>query len=135
MKKNDPVDLIAIIVDCALAYVKRVSDLLHLASLEAQLALRTLVVIAMAIFLLSSLITVFWISLQTLIFIGLLALHFSAIAAGLIVVGINLVVLTSVFIYIYSIKENLFFHATRNQLAGKHTPMEDPDYEKITTEN
>lgn len=120
--------------DLFAAYLKRITDLLHLAALEAQLAIKSLVVISMLTFLLSSIITVTWLSLLGLVFFYLTSIAFSSLAACSVVVGLNIIVLFLIFYFIYRLKENLFFPSTRHQLQP-FLKQDDIEHERITTQN
>ena len=133
-KKNQP-DIFAVLIDFIICYIKRISDLIDLAALEAQLAFKSLVLIAVLIFLLSSAVTVCWLSVLVLIFFYLLSLHFSLLATSMMIVGINLVVIGLIFFMIYRIKPYLFFPSTVEQLNHSVISSTELQHEKITTKN
>jgi len=136
MRKKKTKDLITIASDFVLAYAKRVSELIQLASLEAQLALKTLVVMAIMIFLLSSIVTALFIAILALLFVTLVSLNVNLLAASLVVVGVCVGSLAFVIIYLYKIRENLLFRATCNQLNRKKTTsVDEKNHEKATTKN
>ncbi len=134
-KKNQNRSIIRSLVAFVVGYIKQISDLLHLAALEAQLAFKTLIVIVFLIFLLGSVITASWLSVLTLIFFGLLALDFSLLSASFIVVCINVLVLCLICYVIYKIKANLFFPGTVEQLSHPQKNIMELKHEKVTTEN
>jgi|GEM_PF-4031055 len=113
--------ILSVVTDLILSYATYVVDLAHLAALEAELAVKTFLVLAVLIFLLGSIITVSWLSILVWIFFYLVALHFSLLKAWSIIVGINLVVFIALGITIYRLKDRLFFPETRAQLHSKRT--------------
>lgn len=131
----DDNSIFSAITDLVLFYIKRVSDLVHLAALEAQLALRTLVVIAILIFITTSLLTVCWASLLTFIFFYLVSIQFSNLLASGIIFFINVIVLATIVFAIYKIKDNLFFPATTKQLSEHNVSKLETKHEQITTKN
>ena len=135
MEDEDIPSTLTVIIDLVITYMKRVNDLLHLAALEAQLALRTLVMIAILIFVLGTILTGFWLSILAFIFFYLESLHFSTLSASAMLVGINIFTLAGILAVIYKIKENLFFQETRNQLNMNQHTMEELKNERITNEN
>ena len=112
---DDHYNLLTAITNLVLLYIKRVSDLVNLAAIEAQLALKTLVILAILIFIVGSLLTACWITILTFIFFYLVSLNLSYLISSAIIVGINITVLAIVLFIIYKIKDNLFFPATRHQ--------------------
>jgi hypothetical protein len=127
--------IITIVADLVASYVQRISDLIHLATLEAQLAFRTLILIAMLIFLFGAILTAGWLSVLACLFIYLTSLHFSALTSSLVIVAINAGVLMSIVLVIYRIKKNLFFPSTRQQLQQVDIIPEDVENERLTAEN
>jgi uncharacterized membrane protein YqjE len=116
MDEDKGISIISVITDLVSSYVERVSDLVNLAALEAQLAVKSLVAICMLIFVISSILTAFWITLLAFIFFCLVSLDYSQMLASLVLVIINIVMLSFLFYVIYRLKNNLFFPATREQL-------------------
>lgn len=98
--------------------VRRVTDLVQLIGLETKLAGRTLVRIIILMFVMIVLIIATWIAILVMIFTFLIAFHFSALTAAIIITLLNLILLIAVIIAILRIKENLFFPATRRQLSN-----------------
>ena len=133
-KEKNP-GFLAILADLVFSCVKRVSDLVHLAALEAQLALKTLVLIAVLVFLMGSVITALWLSVLTLIFVYLLSLHFSLLSASLVLVTINILVLSLICYVIIKVKTNLFFPGTMEQLGHSSIPSAELEHERITSKN
>lgn len=111
--------IISIIVDVIISQMKRVTDLLHLAALEAQLTLKTLAILAVLIYLLGSVITVCWLCLLALLFLYLLSIPIRVLSACAIIVGINLAVLACLLGMMYRLKKRLLFPATRRQLLSR----------------
>ena len=132
---DDNNSILSVITNLVLLYIKRVGDLIHLAALEAQLALRTLVMIAVLIFVTGSLLTVCWASLLTCLFFYLVSIQFSYLSASAIIFLINVAALAGIAFLIYKIKDNLFFPATTKQLSHKNLSELDVKHEQVTTEN
>ena len=112
-------NIISIISDVILLQIKRIGDLLDLAALEAELALKTLVILAVLIFILGAVITVSWLSIIALLFIYLLSLHMSMLSAIAVVVAVNLFVLISLCIIMFKLKARLFFPVIRRQVISR----------------
>ena len=98
---------------------KYVGDLVLLAKLEAQLARKSLVYIAILsfigfIFLLST-----WFGIFIFIVISLIALGLPLLGALAATIGINLLLLAIIGLWIFKLKSNLYFSATRKQLSFK----------------
>jgi len=121
------------LIEFIVGSIKWISDLVHLAALEAQLAVKTLVILAVLVFILGTVMTACWLSVLAVIFFYLLSLHFSMLTASLCLVGINMLILGLLAITMYKLKANLFFPNTREQL--NHHGKEVQVNAQITTEN
>lgn len=117
MPKRKPLGLINVAIHLIQAYVNRFIDLTQLASLEARLAVKTLVMIAIMAVVMLVFIASTWGSLQLLFFFYLISLKFTFISASLMLVGLNFIVLLTIGLYIKRIKRHLYFPATRKQLV------------------
>jgi hypothetical protein len=134
MSKAKP-GIISTVFDLISSYIKRVSDLTRLMKLEAQLAVKTLAVIGILIFIMGSVLTTFWLSVLIVLFFYLLSLHYTLLGAALFIAGVNLILLTSIFLVIYKIKDNLFFKHTIHQMTFKPIDQDEATHERIATEN
>src|SRR5579864_9487006 len=76
--------------------IQQISDFLQLAALEARLALKTLVLMAILVFVLSSVLTALWVSIQVALFFVLVSFHFSLLSASLMMVGVNMAALVGI---------------------------------------
>lgn len=133
-KKRKKLTIVKSLIEFVLGCIKQISDLLHLAALEAQLAFKTLITLAVLIFILSSVITVSWLSVLVMVFFALLSAGFSLLSASVVIVCINLAVIGLIGFVFYKIKPNLFFPGTREQLHHPQQHME-LKHEKVTTED
>jgi hypothetical protein len=114
------------------AYLNRLSDIMHLASLEARLALKTLVSLTLLFFFLFILLLSSWLSVMMLLFVTLLSWHYSLIFSAAIITVLNLSLLIIGTLYSLKLKRNLFFPATRKHIylisvANKDGNHEQPD--------
>ena len=103
-------------INIFLAYIKRLSDIAQLASLEARLAARTLFCLISLFFVLFILVTASWFSILFLICSYTLSLGYSLFFSATILCGLNLLLLAIIAIAIIRIKRNLFFPATRREI-------------------
>lgn len=110
--------LILIIKNLAQMYLNRLGNIAQLASLEAQLARKTLATIVFLFLILAFLLISTWMSLLLLLFIYLISLHYSLLFASSVIVGLNIILLLVIVLYLQKIKKNLFFPATRRQLSN-----------------
>jgi hypothetical protein len=115
--------------------IKQISDFLHLAALEAKLALKTLMLMAVLVFILSSVLTALWISVLAALFFGLLSLHFGLFTSSLLIVCVNLAALSAIFYLFAKMKPNLYFQGTVSQCTYSDKHVMDVAHERITTEN
>jgi uncharacterized membrane protein YqjE len=115
--KNEQPNFILLVIELVANYMQRIQYLVNLAALEAQLAVKTLVVITALIFILSSVITVSWLSILALLFFYLVSIQYSWLTACAIIVMVNVLALATIFFVIHKIKRNLFFPSTREQLT------------------
>jgi len=134
MSKVKP-GIVSTVMDLISSYIKRVSDLTRLMKLEAQLAVKTLAVLAVLVFILGSILTTFWLSVLVVVFFYLLSLNYTFLSAAFFIAGINLVILAGIFLVIYKLKDNLFFKHTIHQLTFKNTDPDETTHERIATEN
>lgn len=109
--------LLLIIKNLAQLYLNKISNLAQLASLEAQLARKTLATLVFLTLILAFLFISTWMSLLLLLFIYLISLHYSLLFASFIIVLLNLLLFIIISLYMSRIKKNLFFPATRRQLS------------------
>jgi hypothetical protein len=107
------------ITNIVVGHFRRVTDLVHLFSLETRLAGRTLIRIIILVVIMIMLIIVTWVCVILILFTLLVAVHFSALSAALMITLLNLILLSVVVISILRIRHNLFFPATRRQLSHK----------------
>jgi hypothetical protein len=122
-----------IITNIIQASIKIITGVMHLTSLEANLARKSFIIIIALIFCLASLLTSTWLSLLVVLFIWLLSMHWSLLFSALIIMSLNVIIFTTLLLSILKIKENLLFHATRRQL---HNVMRNYEkYKKIETRN
>lgn len=125
MKQKKALGIVFILKDLLQAYLKRLSDLSELAGLEAKLAGRTLITLVLLGVLMVFLILSTWFSLLLLLFVFLIYLHCSLILASSIITGLNVVALVILYFSMVKIKKNLYFPATRRQLASMHLLSKD----------
>ena len=101
-------------------YIKRLSNLTQLASLEAKLAGKTLIKITILLLIAIFLVASAWFSLLLVTYLYLVSLHYSWLCSAIIVACINIFLLVLVLMYILIIKKYLFFPATRRQIGNTH---------------
>lgn len=106
-------------------FIKLISEIARLASLEAQLAKKSLVRIIALVFVVGSLLTVTWLCALGCLLLYLVSLHLSWLLSLGIITLLNVVLLTSIFVAILFLKENLLFKATRRQLSNQHKTLTD----------
>lgn len=111
--------MIVYLIDMVLSQVNRVADLFHLLKLETKLAARTLVLIAILSFILSSVITVSWLSICIWLFFYLVSLHYSYLYAWSIITVINVGIMIILIAYLYSLKKRLSLPTFRRRLKKK----------------
>lgn len=111
------------------AYIQRIAALTQLATLEAKLALKTLLIITVLLFVLSIIFLSTWFSLLFLCY-QWLSEYFSPIISATCIVGINVFVLLLIVGTILKIKKNLFFPTTRS-----HLQQFNPKHEELLDEN
>ncbi|MBA3661818.1 MAG: hypothetical protein H0W64_08830 [Gammaproteobacteria bacterium] len=117
MAKKDSISLFNIAKHLLQAYLKKISDVTQLATLEAQLAGRTFITMMVLFVVLFFFLISTWLSLLVLLFFFFIWLQFSSLAASAMIVLFNALVVLSTCVYLKQIKKNLFFPATRRQLA------------------
>lgn len=127
-------DIFASLSNILQAYIQRVAALSHLASLEAKLAIKTLIEITALLFVLSIVLISSWLSILFLIYKCLL-LYFTPIMAASSVVGINLILFITIVAVIFNIKKNLSFPVTRKHLQRLNPTHEELTDEQITSKN
>lgn len=108
---------IMVIINLLRAYFKSFSNFGQLISLEARLAGKALNRIIFLVFLISLLLFSTWFSLLVILFLSILSLNFSPLTAAFVILICNLLLLITVFILIKIQRKNLYFSATRRQLA------------------
>ena len=116
MANNQPGFLI-ILKNLAQTYLKRAHDLKKLATLEAQLATKTVFSLIFIVIILGALGFSFWLCILLFLFVFLLWLGYSSLLAASVLTLINFVMITAIYLYSIRIKKNLYFSATRRQLS------------------
>ena len=122
---NKDNNLIIIIKNLIESYIERLGQLSYLASLEARLAGRTLLHITGLLFIAGFLLASIWFSLLLIVFFYLISLYFSALTAAVTIACINILVFAAIVSYIFRIKKNLFFPATRRQISNTEIVKKD----------
>lgn len=135
MSQEKKTSLIPILVNLAQAYLKRLCDVIELASLEARLAVRTLFSLAILFFVACILVFSSWLCLLFLAFLYLVSLQYTPLFAASIITLMNVVLLLTCGIYIWNVKRNLFFPATRKQLYGANNADKELLHEQTKTAN
>lgn len=110
--------LTSILSNLLIAYINRLTDLIHLAGLEAKLAVKTLVNIIILIFIMIIFLISTWLCFLFLVFSYLISLHLSWVFSAFILTLLNIILFAVVCLFILKIKKNLFFPATRKQLKN-----------------
>jgi len=127
MPHDDNNSLISLINNTLHTLAKLIADLASLAISEAALAKQSMTSILLLLVFLLPLLMIFWFSVIGTCFIGLQWLSVSWQLSFLILSVFNLIILISVIYLLISLKNNLFFNATRRQLKkllanGDNTP-------------
>lgn len=125
MKHKKSLGLVFILKNLLQAYLKRLSDLSHLAGLEAKLAGRTIITLTLLSIILVFIVLSTWLSLLLLVFIFLVSLHYTLLFASLVITGLNFFLLIILYFSMVRIKKNLYFPATRRQLANMNLISKD----------
>ncbi len=123
MKKKKSLTFFEVIGNLLVAYFEQIVDLARLASLEGELARRTLPQLLVLFFVLGILAISTTLSVFVLLFIGLIALHVSLFVAAVIIVILNFFLLLGVWLLITKLRKNMSFPATRKQLSVTHAKM------------
>ncbi len=117
MTKKHSAGLITIIKDLIETQISKTIDVFRLAQLEAKLAVQTLVNMTFIIFIIILLIISSWILLNACVFLLLITfLTSSPLISSSILFACNFILLLVFVFYLYKIRENLFFPATRKQI-------------------
>jgi hypothetical protein len=105
-----------LIIPTVFSFVNNITSLI---SYEARLATQNLVkIIILAIMTACMLITV-WFCLLAVLFLYLIQLQLSWLLAGIIVLGLNLILLLTLILLLSKAKNTMFFSETRKQLFNK----------------
>lgn len=120
MKRKKPISFFGLIQDILEIYLERTIDLIRLISLEKELAKKTALQVLILSFIFAVLFISTWLSLLTLFFLGLRALHINDLISALLIVVLNASLLAAIWFYIVKIKEDMFFPVTRKQLSASH---------------
>lgn len=113
MADKKALSLIKIFKNLIQAYVQRITDITHLASLEARLAIKTLITISILCLVIVLFAISFWLNLLLVFYLYLVSLHYSFLASAIFILGLNFVAILVTYLVIRKIKKNLFFPATR----------------------
>lgn len=122
MQKGKKTSLALVLIDLIQAYIRRFVDIVELASLEAKLAVKTLLNLTILFFILCILIISSWLSVLLLAFFYLISLNFSPLSASSIIVLANVCLIMICCFTMWKMKHNLFFPSTRKQLGYHHEP-------------
>lgn len=117
MKNKKKPSLLMIITNLVGAYVKRLTDLTQLASLEAKLAVKSLIKIIILVYFLGFVFISTWLCLLLVLFLYLVSLQFSWISAAFIITSLNCIIFFIIIFSIFKLKKNIFFPATRRQIG------------------
>lgn len=116
MDESNHTNVITVIIKLIQAHLKRLSDILHLASLEAKLAVKTSFSLAALFFIVCILLTSSWLSLLFLLCSFILSLGYSLLFSALVIASLNILLLIISCLIIWKLKQNLFFPATRKEI-------------------
>lgn len=111
-------NILLTITDIFESYYHYVRGVIELAKLEAQLALKSLILIAICGFFILLLLVTCWGWLQVILLGAFLKLHLSLISAAACVGGINLLTILILFFVVKHLTKNLYFRATRRQITA-----------------
>lgn len=115
MKKKTALRLAVLLGRWVQSYFEHVKNLMQLASLETQLALKSVLRILMLSVVFAMLVVTTWIGLLAALFVFLLSLHLSWLLTFLIVGLLNISMLVGVGLLILRVKKDMSFTATRRQ--------------------
>lgn len=128
----EPLALSDLVAKLIRTFTKRLSDMIHLFGLEAQLAGKTLVNLMVLTFFVGSLLTTAWLCILIVIAAFLITvLHYSWLFSLAAVTALNLFLLVAVCLWIMNLKDNLRFKATCKQLRKTEVNNDN----RIATEN
>jgi hypothetical protein len=117
------------------AYYHYITGILHLAKLEARLAINSVILLTILFFVLLALAFSFWISILVVGFCYLIALHFSLLSAALLISASNLFLICLTIFIMHRAKKNLYFTATRKHiLASLQQKEKDDEPAEITNQ-
>lgn len=117
--KDDNLSFIGSIKNFSQTLFKYVSDLVLLATLEAQLAKKSLLHICVLVLIAFILVFTVWLGIFVLMIVSLMALGLALLPSLGIVIGINILLLAIIVFSIFRLKSNLYFPSTRKQLSFK----------------
>ena len=115
--KNKP-NLFAVLTSLIRLQIKRFADLTQLASLEAKLAGKSFIRILVLIYIMGFFLLSTWLGLLVILFVWLISLQVSWLMAAFVVTLLNFTTLIIILFTILKMKQNLFFPATRRQIAN-----------------
>src|SRR5579862_6063719 len=117
MAEQNQLGFFALIRNFLDLFFKLISDVSRLVHLEAQLASRSLLKIFVLAFILAILLTSTWLCFLGLLLYFLLSLQLGWLVSLSLIILFNFFIIFLVCIFIFKAKNNLFFPATRRQLA------------------
>lgn len=135
MENEKEPGLITVLSNLFIAYLKRFTELIHLAELEAKLAVKTLIQIFILLYFSTLLLLTAWLSLLGVLFFYLTSLHFTPLFAACVIAALNILLILLIAMSIFIIKKNLFFPATRRQLQLTVANEEGIQHERTETSN
>lgn len=109
------------ITTLAKAYLSMLEDIIGVVTLEARLALKSLIYISIILASIVLLLICCWICLLASLFVGLMALGLNSFISLLLLVALNLMIIVALLGLIYKFKQNLRFKATRKQINNFQT--------------
>ena len=118
MEEKSSLSFITIIYNLSQTFFRLVGDITRLARTEAHLAVSSLIRLVLLSLLAGLLLLTTWICILGAVIASLVAIHFSWLTSFLFVTLLNMLLLTTLFLYIKKLKKNLTFQATRKQLLS-----------------
>jgi hypothetical protein len=99
-------------------HIKRMTNFIQLATLEAKLTGKTLIRMTILLYVMGFFVLSTWASLLLILFIYLVSLQFSELFAAFIIMLLNLAGLFIIVFSLLRMKQDLLFPATRRQIAN-----------------
>jgi Putative Actinobacterial Holin-X, holin superfamily III len=135
MQDPDQSSLVMNLIHLLQAYLKRLGDIIQLASLEARLAIKTLFSLAALFFILFILLSSSWLCVLFLLCVFIQSLGYSLVFSAVLITSLNIILLALCSLIMWRLKQNLFFPATRKEIYNTAAADKECDHDKLKKTN